>query len=364
MNTTLRTITSIFLVVLAFMVMGLGMVVDGVLNINEFSVSHIPANIASLNAHSPRFFVVESGSMEPNIKTASVVMVRPEKFYLPGDVITFRANGNKDTIVTHRIHEKSITETGATVYSTKGDANEDIDLWEVSDTQILGKTTFTVPFLGYAVEFAKTPKGFIALIIIPATIIVYEELKFLFSETRSALKKKTKNVSPSRIPKVSILVPVIAAGVVFIATTSAFYSDREESMINTISASNAYESSLVINEFLSLPVEETSEWIEIYNPTDTEIDLTSWSLTTSSTTVDLTSHGSVAGHSFAVLETVNALSDSGDTIKLISPDPTIIDIHTYATPEADKSIGRETDAATPFKGCTQQTKGATNNGSC
>lgn len=40
-------------------------------------------------------YVVQSGSMEPAIKTASVVFSIPQKNYNPGDVITFAQGGNK-----------------------------------------------------------------------------------------------------------------------------------------------------------------------------------------------------------------------------------------------------------------------------
>lgn len=143
-------------------------------------------------------YVVLSGSMEPSIKTGSVVIVSPKVFgYAPGDVITFGKSKNNTT--THRV--VSLTdETGNLAYQTKGDANDNQDAAIVPKTDVVGSVMFTVPYIGYAADFAKKPQGFILLVIVPATIIVYEELRFLHAELKKLLRKpkptKQKQVTP------------------------------------------------------------------------------------------------------------------------------------------------------------------------
>src|SRR3990167_10268699 len=86
--------------------------------------------------------VVESGSMEPAIKTGSVVLIKPSSIYKIGDVITFEGNfkdakGQK-VPTTHRIIEMRV-DRGNPVYITKGDANEEPDSKEIPQSQVIGK---------------------------------------------------------------------------------------------------------------------------------------------------------------------------------------------------------------------------------
>ncbi|OGM59419.1 signal peptidase I, partial [Candidatus Woesebacteria bacterium RIFCSPLOWO2_01_FULL_39_10] len=132
----------------------------------------------------PRTYLVQSGSMEPAIKTGSIVITLPSSVYSQGEVITFSKNSKN--IVTHRIQAKLYPEgaSSSPVYKTAGDANENFDNWEVNNSDIIGKVVFSVPYVGYVADFAKKPQGFILLVIIPATIIIYEELKNIIRELK------------------------------------------------------------------------------------------------------------------------------------------------------------------------------------
>lgn len=153
-----------------------------------------------------RFFVVQSGSMEPKIKTGSVVLVAPDSEYKVGDVITYKINPNADlkdikSTVTHRIIEVKDDE-GRKTLKTKGDANQSPDLEMATQNSILGKMRFSIPYAGYAIAFAKTQTGFFVLIIIPATIIVYGELQAIKNEIRRMLEKRKSEKSLIREEKV------------------------------------------------------------------------------------------------------------------------------------------------------------------
>lgn len=141
--------------------------------------------------------VVQSGSMEPNIKTGSVVIIKPSANYKIGDVITFDGNfkdskGQK-VPVSHRIVEMKV-ERGNPIYVTKGDANEEQDAKEILQSQIIGKVYLTIPYLGYVVETARQPYGFLALILIPAVIIIWDQGKKIWGEV-----KKIKNKNPETV---------------------------------------------------------------------------------------------------------------------------------------------------------------------
>jgi len=140
-----------------------------------------------------KFFIVQSGSMEPAIKMGSVVMVKPEKDYKIGDVITFGPYSKKRAPTTHRIYDIKV-QGGKPIYITKGDANNAPDQKEVRERDIVGKVLFSVPYLGYAVDFAKKPVGFMLIVIVPAIIIIYDEIKNIWQEIKKPSTKAPKTI--------------------------------------------------------------------------------------------------------------------------------------------------------------------------
>jgi len=144
------------------------------------SVLPIPGNY--------KVMTVISGSMVPAIKMGSVVIVKPENDYKIGEIITFGPYSKTKSPTTHRIYDIKV-EGGNPVYITKGDANNAPDDREVQKRDVVGKVLFSVPYMGYAVEFAKKPLGFALIIIVPATIIIYDEIKKIYAEVKR--KEKT-----------------------------------------------------------------------------------------------------------------------------------------------------------------------------
>lgn len=135
-----------------------------------------------------KVMVVQSGSMAPAIKLGSVVVVKPEKDYKIGDVITFGKTGKTELPITHRIYDIRVVE-GNPYYITKGDTNNAPDQREVPKREVIGKVLFSVPYVGYAVEAARKPWGFTLLIIVPAVVIIYDEARKIYNEIK---KKKTE----------------------------------------------------------------------------------------------------------------------------------------------------------------------------
>ncbi|GIN85583.1 S26 family signal peptidase [Heyndrickxia sporothermodurans] len=117
--------------------------------------------------------IVLSGSMEPGIKTGSIIAVKPavdKTRYKIGDVITFKADEN--TIVTHRIVE--VTKSAKEVmYRTKGDNNKTADLNPVLAQNVIAKYTgFTVPYIGYFIHYSQTKNGSALLLILPGLLLL------------------------------------------------------------------------------------------------------------------------------------------------------------------------------------------------
>ncbi len=227
----------------------------------------IPGNFQSL--------VVMSGSMEPKIHTGAVAIIKPSEEVKVGDIITFRDSRDPKNLITHRISEIGENE----IIKTKGDANNTPDNWEITKDNIVGKFLFSVPFLGYAVNFAKQPQGFLLLILFPALLIIINEIGSIKKEFEKKQEKKkgnTVNVAAAAIG-FAFLTLAVSSG-----RTLALFSDTETSSGNTISVGVwASAEDVVINELMwSGSVGDTSdEWVELRNMTNGEIDLSGWQLT-------------------------------------------------------------------------------------
>ena len=131
-----------------------------------------------------KIFIVKSGSMAPAIKIGSLVVIKPVNNYKIGDIITFGPYSKTKAPITHRIYDIKVVD-GQPIYITKGDANNAPDAREVAKRDILGKVLFSVPYLGFAVDFAKKPLGFVLIIVVPAAIIIYDEIKKIIKEIKN-----------------------------------------------------------------------------------------------------------------------------------------------------------------------------------
>jgi signal peptidase len=158
------------------------LVVAGLLALSTFSLFGL------------RSFVVLSGSMEPAVHTGSIALVRPLAEYGVGDIVTKRTSDEGVTI-THRIIREEIGENGKS-FVLKGDANEAQDAGLTPESDIIGRVFFSIPYLGFVVEYVKKPVGFILLIVIPAVIIIYEELGRMRREAVLLWKKRAAAQNP------------------------------------------------------------------------------------------------------------------------------------------------------------------------
>lgn len=118
-----------------------------------------------------QFKSVLSGSMEPDIQTGSIISIKQGgdmTRFQEGDVITYRTQD--DMLITHRIME--VVGNGEQ-YVTKGDNNEEADLEPVMAENIVGEYTgFTMPYVGYVMNFASTPQGSALLLILPGVFLL------------------------------------------------------------------------------------------------------------------------------------------------------------------------------------------------
>lgn len=139
--------------------------------------------------------IVKSGSMEPAIKTGSLVIIKPQNTaygaqYRVGEIITFGPDNAREIPTTHRVEEVTKSSTGEFTYRTKGDANEEADPNIVTESEIIGQVVFSAPYVGYILDFAKKPLGFALLIGIPAAVIIFDELVVIGREFMKLRRRK------------------------------------------------------------------------------------------------------------------------------------------------------------------------------
>lgn len=141
-----------------------------------------------LGLAAPRFagidsYVVVSGSMEPAIPVGSMVYSRPvdPATLQPGDVIVFYNTDQKDSVpITHRVVENH-RESSEII--TKGDANENVDMYPAAYINIVGKVVAHIPKLGLPASLLATTTGKIAV----AMVIL---AGYLLTEVGGRLRKK------------------------------------------------------------------------------------------------------------------------------------------------------------------------------
>lgn len=277
--------------------------------------SHIflsPASISSINGL-PKALIVTSGSMEPTIKTGGLVISVPLSSYKVGDVVSFENGTNGKTIVTHRIQTEDYSSvSNQLAYITKGDANKTIDETKITRSQIIGRVIVAFPQLGYFANSVKDPKIFILLVIVPATIVVYEELKFLkkqFLKKIGLFLNKFKSDEDNDSNKLFIFVPIFSTIFILAGITGSFFTDsktNEGFNINTgIFTPPTPPPHVVVNEVFTNGGNTGSNWkgqfIELYNQSDTAVDINGWSLTDVSGPNTISTALTIPAHTYVVV---------------------------------------------------------------
>ena len=92
--------------------------------------------------------VIASNSMAPKIYKGDIVIIKDTdvKKVKEGDIIRYRM---ENYYVVHRVVTIYEDNNGDRVFITKGDNNDDIDLYPVKESQFAGVIKFDIPYLGY-----------------------------------------------------------------------------------------------------------------------------------------------------------------------------------------------------------------------
>lgn len=142
---------------------------------------------------------VLSGSMEPGIKTGSIILIKQKSEgdqYKEGDVITFVTKEN--LLVTHRVEE--VQEKGRQ-FITKGDNNNGPDLEPVYLENIIGHYTgITIPYVGYLFKFTDSKLGAGLILFLPGILLAGYGFLTVWRSIRvsAGYKKDVETHSPNK----------------------------------------------------------------------------------------------------------------------------------------------------------------------
>ena len=122
-----------------------------------------------------KFMTVTGSSMEPTITASDIIVVNTARTQpVAGDIVSYHHifNENQRFIVTHRV--VGVVKDG---YRTKGDAYTKADGYTVAPEDVIGIMRFKIPFIGALVHFAGTKTGLLTLVILPAVILIMQEVR-------------------------------------------------------------------------------------------------------------------------------------------------------------------------------------------
>lgn len=264
-----------------------------------------------------KVLVVKSGSMTPAIGVGSLIFVLPQNSvispfmteipkYFSQDVVLFK-NTESDFLITHRIinwYQKN----GSVFYKTKGDANNTPDQNLVSQNNILGKVMFSVPYIGYVVDFARMPYGYFLMIVIPCMYIIFSQIMVLLSE----FDRKKINISFSGNYAMPMLL-FLVAGFYFSGNSFSFFSSSAQSNNNIFTASNNFPQptpsiaqTLVMNEILPVSScnsgQTNGQFVELWNGSGGSVDLQNYKLSDGTNIIAVAnSNTTLANGAYAIL---------------------------------------------------------------
>lgn len=136
---------------------------------------------------------VLTGSMEPEIPTDSIIVVRrtePEEVQV-GDVISFYSSDPSlgGAVNTHRVLEIK-EENGLLVYTTKGDANHITDNYPPNEKDLIGVVIFSSALLGAFIRLLSNPVIFLPLVLLPLLILIIMNLVRAVRSTREIMRQE------------------------------------------------------------------------------------------------------------------------------------------------------------------------------
>lgn len=135
-------------------------------------------------------YTIVSPSMVPSINVLDVVVtmrVNSPEDLKKGDIVTFNSTDYRysGVLVTHRIFDIEKTSSGEYLFTTKGDNNNTQDSSRISFDEIYGRVLFRIPKIGYIQYYLSSVLGWVAIIIVPAVMIIIYDIYKLIKTLRA-----------------------------------------------------------------------------------------------------------------------------------------------------------------------------------
>jgi signal peptidase len=148
--------------------------------------------------------IVRSSSMEPAMRAGALAVMLPvdAEDVRVGDIIVFNPpwDSDPDVTVSHRVI--GVYDDGQLRFDTKGDALEQSDPYYVPAASVHGKMLFSIPYLGYAANYAigyvRTWLGLVTLVCIPLVILIAGAIRDVSRSQNVRLKRLNKRLERQR----------------------------------------------------------------------------------------------------------------------------------------------------------------------
>lgn len=125
-------------------------------------------------------YVVQTGSMRPDLPPGSLVVVRPVTGddIAVGDVVTYQVASGEPVFVTHRVVSVSYDGRGELSMRTQGDANAVPDQESVREVQVRGELWYSLPYVGYVSGLLTGPQRAAGIYAVAAGLLLYALAEF------------------------------------------------------------------------------------------------------------------------------------------------------------------------------------------
>ena len=204
--TTAKKVVHFIATVLMYSISLIMIIVFLIFIINFIDKQH---NIKANNSKKDLFsaYTIVSPSMVPAINVFDVVVtmrVDEPTDLKKGDIITFNSTDYRysGVLVTHRIVDIEETSSGEYLFTTKGDNNNTQDSSRISFDKIYGRVLFRIPKIGYIQYYLSSVLGWVAIIIVPAVMIIgydiFKLIKTLKNDNKGDNSEKIKNEPKKR----------------------------------------------------------------------------------------------------------------------------------------------------------------------
>lgn len=303
------------------------------------SVASLIIAFVAVKINGGELLSVQSGSMVPNINKGDVVVATrvSESQLAVGDVVTFINPANSRQTITHRLVETPSV-ANQQKYVTKGDANLTADQ-PIPSSAIIGRSNFSVPYVGFGLDFVKKPIGLILIIYIPALMILISEVRRLSEYYKSSepyfvnenarlrrLGRSKKNKGAMAIK--SVVVALLCTVLVYVPTqaalsTSATLTGTTITTVNTqtVGAGVLFRRVTMRCSYDNTATANKRPEIILYNSTNKNVNIGGWKISDNNGVIVTFPNGKILKKKHALTVTpflTNGLQYSGDKLKIVN----------------------------------------------